>query len=328
MTQEYTILRSFIKEVTLNSQAATSPLAKNNLDMRIEVQHSEISSGSYLSDICIYIDRTQKSESSLFSMRFIYSTVVNFSNPESVTEQRRDIILSTEVPQIIYNKVRNIVWNLTSESDYAPIMLPDHSFLPKGESKEDIEFGMIMRSIGANEHFTNIIELYSTYTDKPFSYTDSPLYLHYLRFFTPIEYNHPTLSRCNNSTWQQLLAMLFGNPDVDCRFEYNTPLPDLKFSYLRYQEKSVAELTVSEIEALMTCMIADYFAAIIPHITTAQINLPYSDSLSSEQNITLSQMYTLYNINELCSAAEIAFVETLHKRISHYQSYRKSKKLS
>ena len=109
---------------------------------------------------------------------------------------------------------------------------------------------------------------------------------------------------------------------------YKESLPELQFSYLHLQNKLVSELSTDEIEALMTCMVADCFATVLPKIITAHINQNYAAELTDNETISLQKLQRLYNINELSTSDDISFVYMLHQRISHYRNYCKTKKLS
>lgn len=330
MNNSYSIIRSFLKQAVVDSNIPLTEDIRTNLGLNIEVHTSPLmaENGLYSSDLCANISRTTDSGEVIYSLRVIYSAIVAFER-EDISDDQREFILTIEIPQSLYNKVRNSVWNLTEESDLVPLMLPEHSFLAQKRDKtETIDFISTIQTLSANEQYRDIIGIYSTYVDNPFSFTDSPLYYHYLRFFTPMEYKHPDLSRCSDTTWQQLLVLLFANPDVECSMVYKESLPELQFSYLHLQNKLVSELSTDEIEALMTCMVADCFATVLPKIITANINQNYAAELTDNETISLQKLQRLYNINELSTSDDISFVYMLHQRISHYRNYCKTKKLS
>lgn len=98
-----------------------------NLEISIDVQ-SRIAEDSSLYLIELHTSLTPKiDERVVFNLRLIYSTLVEITDKEMDAETRK-YLLTVTLPQSMYNPLRALVWKLTLESGFPPIMMNDYDF--------------------------------------------------------------------------------------------------------------------------------------------------------------------------------------------------------
>jgi len=63
----------------------------------------------------------------VFNLKLVYSTLVEITDKE-MDDETRKYLLTVVVPQSMYNPLRALVWKLTLESGFPPIMMNDYDF--------------------------------------------------------------------------------------------------------------------------------------------------------------------------------------------------------
>ena len=98
-----------------------------NLEISIDVQ-SRVSEDTSLYLVELHTCLTPKiNEQLVFNLKIVYSTLVDITDKE-MDDETRKYLLTVVVPQSMYNPLRALVWKLTLESGFPPIMMNDYDF--------------------------------------------------------------------------------------------------------------------------------------------------------------------------------------------------------
>ena len=130
-TPAFIPIKTFLKETVFESPN-TPDLFFNaesaaNLEISIDVQ-SRVAEDSSLYLVELHTSLTPKiDERVVFNLRLIYSTLVEITDKE-MDDETRKYLLTVIVPQSMYNPLRALVWKLTLESGFPPIMMNDYDF--------------------------------------------------------------------------------------------------------------------------------------------------------------------------------------------------------
>ena len=189
------------------------------------------------------------------------------------------------------------------------------------QSDKNINYSSLIAELAENEHFSRFMEVYSNYTDNPYSYTDSPLYKHCLQLFTPKAYCHPTFVDCDVSCWDMFLQLIWVNREAECKFVYTEGTnPELVFSYLSLKEVAASTLSPEEFRPLLLCLLTDAFAAILPHILSSQIDHISFAQVTDYKTLSRNDIAHHFGCNEQSSTEHNEFVDWLYSRLSDYYS--------
>lgn len=130
-TPAFMPIKTFLKEVVFESPN-TPDLFFNaesaaNLEISIDVQ-SRVAEGTSLYLVELHTSLTPKiNEQLVFNLKLVYSTLVEITDKE-MDDETRKYLLTVVVPQSMYNPLRALVWKLTLESGFPPIMMNDYDF--------------------------------------------------------------------------------------------------------------------------------------------------------------------------------------------------------
>lgn len=130
-TPAFMPIKTFLKEVVFESPN-TPDLFFNaesaaNLEISIDVQ-SRVAEGTSLYLVELHTCLTPKiNEQLVFNLKIVYSTLVDITDKE-MDDETRKYLLTVVVPQSMYNPLRALVWKLTLESGFPPIMMNDYDF--------------------------------------------------------------------------------------------------------------------------------------------------------------------------------------------------------
>lgn len=130
-TPAFMPIKTFLKEVVFESPN-TLDLFFNaesaaNLGISIDVQ-SRVAEDTSLYLVELHTSLNPKiNERVVFNLRLIYSTLVEVADKE-LEDETRKYLLTVVVPQSMYNPLRALVWKLTLESGFPPIMMNDYDF--------------------------------------------------------------------------------------------------------------------------------------------------------------------------------------------------------
>lgn len=130
-TPAFMSIKTFLKEVVFESPN-TPDLFFNaesaaNLEISIDVQ-SRVAEDTSLYLVELHTCLTPKiNEQLVFNLKLVYSTLVEITDKE-MDDETRKYLLTVVVPQSMYNPLRALVWKLTLESGFPPIMMNDYDF--------------------------------------------------------------------------------------------------------------------------------------------------------------------------------------------------------
>ena len=130
-TPAFMPIKTFLKEVVFESPN-TPDLFFNaesaaNLEISIDVQ-SRVAEDTSLYLVELHTCLTPKiNEQLVFNLKIVYSTLVEITDKE-MDDETRKYLLTAVVPQSMYNPLRALVWKLTLESGFPPIMMNDYDF--------------------------------------------------------------------------------------------------------------------------------------------------------------------------------------------------------
>lgn len=130
-TPAFMPIKTFLKKVVFESPN-TPDLFFNaesaaNLEISIDVQ-SRVAEDTSLYLVELHTCLTPKiNEQLVFNLKIVYSTLVEITDKE-MDDETRKCLLTVIVPQSMYNPLRALVWKLTLESGFPPIMMNDYDF--------------------------------------------------------------------------------------------------------------------------------------------------------------------------------------------------------
>lgn len=142
-TPAFMPIKTFLKEVVFESPN-TPDLFFNansaaNLEISIDVQ-SRVAEDTSLYLVELHTCLTPKiNEQLVFNLKIVYSTLVEITDKE-MDDETRKYLLTVVVPQSMYNPLRALVWKLTLESGFPPIMMNDYDFAAHQASTDIIPF--------------------------------------------------------------------------------------------------------------------------------------------------------------------------------------------
>lgn len=157
-TPAFVPIKTFLKEAVFESPN-TPDLFFNtestaNLEISIDIQ-SRIAEDSSLYLVELHTSLTPKiDERVVFNLRLIYSTLVEITDKE-MDDETRKYLLTVIVPQSMYNPLRALVWKLTLESGFPPIMMNDYDFAAHQASADIRPFDNHEVSFDKNEDNDN-----------------------------------------------------------------------------------------------------------------------------------------------------------------------------
>ena len=157
-TPAFIPIKTFLKEAVFESPN-TPDLFFNaestaNLEISIDVQ-SRIAEDCSLYLVELHTSLTPKiDERVVFNLRLIYSTLVEITDKE-MDDETRKYLLTVIVPQSMYNPLRALVWKLTLESGFPPIMMNDYDFAAHQASADIRPFDNHEVSFDKNEDNDN-----------------------------------------------------------------------------------------------------------------------------------------------------------------------------
>lgn len=321
MSAHYTIAKSFVKKVEFNAPGAVANIeatpSTTNIESHIKTQSYEIDKNTYGLDICVMLDRSVAAKGVIDSLNVVYSVIVEFDG--DVEQSERNIMLAVDIPQSLYNKVRNLVYNLTAESSLEAVMLPAYCF--ETFEQNDFSYRTALMNIGPREDFNSIWDIYSCHAENAYDYADSPIYRHGLKFFIPVDYAHPTFEGCNESWWDMLLQLLYINPQAKCQLvDKGGEVPELIFDYGTISQVPVSAIGPDDSKVLTTCLLADVFAMMGAHILNNHIDQDFSAKIGDYQKLKLKDLQRLYGCGKANDSRLESFVEQLYERINLYYS--------
>ena len=130
-TPTFMPIKTYLKSVEFDSPNTPEMFfnanSAANLEISIDVQ-SRVAEDTSLYLVELHTCLTPKiNEQLVFNLKLVYSTLVEITDKE-MDDETRKYLLTVVVPQSMYNPLRALVWKLTLESGFPPIMMNDYDF--------------------------------------------------------------------------------------------------------------------------------------------------------------------------------------------------------
>ena len=130
-TPTFMSIKTFLKSAEFDSPNTPEMFfnanSAANLEISIDVQ-SRVAEDTSLYLVELHTCLTPKiNEQLVFNLKIVYSTLVDITDKE-MDDETRKYLLTVVVPQSMYNPLRALVWKLTLESGFPPIMMNDYDF--------------------------------------------------------------------------------------------------------------------------------------------------------------------------------------------------------
>lgn len=130
-TPTFMPIKTYLKSVEFDSPNTPEMFfnanSAANLEISIDVQ-SRVAEDISLYLVELHTSLTPKiNEQLVFNLKIVYSTLVEITDKE-MDDETRKYLLTVVVPQSMYNPLRALVWKLTLESEFPPIMMNDYDF--------------------------------------------------------------------------------------------------------------------------------------------------------------------------------------------------------
>lgn len=129
------------------------------------------------------------------------------------------------------------------------------------------------------------------------SFDQLPVFQTYYRFITPIPYHCPEIDDCDPELWPMLFRLLFGNVNSKCKvIDGKKDVPELKFSYGKYNDYLVSELDSDDLNDLLSDLMTEALCEISVQLLHRSTKASESElKWSVGQLITKEQFYKLHN---------------------------------
>ena len=272
MNTDYNILMGYMESFNFSTLKElpdffiNPPCGSAHIHTDIDVSFSQNSAPADNEDHSIYLVKIpakitaviDDDNSTIFELQMTYSALVNVRN-DIDKQQQLTALKVNAVNDIVNTKIRTIVWNVTIESGFPPIMFPDfkHDGVcdtepasttrptteasntddPEGQFEGDCydekpeRFGydyIIWQIRNSNSHAAKELhELLETEDLTSLDYEDQTFFKFYYRFFNPITYAHPAPHSAmdpggiiDDSSWDILLQWISGSPQSKYRFAH------------------------------------------------------------------------------------------------------------
>lgn len=153
-TPTFMPIKTYLKSVEFDSPNTPEMFfnanSAANLEISIDVQ-SRVAEDTSLYLVELHTCLTPKINKQLvFNLKLVYSTLVEITDKE-MDDETRKYLLTVVVPQSMYNPLRALVWKLTLESGFPPIMMNDYDFADQQASADIRPFDNHEVSFDKNE---------------------------------------------------------------------------------------------------------------------------------------------------------------------------------
>lgn len=236
---KFRIVSNNLNLLTMQKRSGEQEQSLNPVVMGIS-NIKDINNGFYEMDIDVTVSKYIEEAESVLYVELRYAPVVYISGNED-----QNTILTDLVPHCLFDNVRALVWNLSSEANM-PLMLDDEVWI--FQKAGDYQENGIQRN-GQDDVTSDKHE--NVYGDIVKTFKEIPSYDYYYRFIIPITYAHPDFEECDEETWEVLYRLLFGSLTMDCHLEEQLDGSlDLSFCDVNGCGGVVSDLTLYELNML------------------------------------------------------------------------------
>lgn len=338
MKTSYVILKSFLKSINWESPETPAIFFREEEETHLITEidiHLQAANDApiYIVELDASLTPTTNDGVAICKLKVIYGAIINILE-NSIPEEKLHYILETEVPLKIYDSLRAIIWEITRESGFPPIMMKDYSFTSKEEStinhnindsiskkKQNsehpqtayINYHWLLEHCKTSKEGAEYIKLYSTKIHDPNTLEEQPFYKFYLRFFKPICYKHPIYDECEESIWTLFFQLLAGNPESQYYIKENDG-PDIIFTYRNFIDHRSSQLTLEEFKEVIILLFYDALTYLATNIWEEKMNTQYAATLSDDKLVLQEEFYTMYQYKH-AQNTDKAIVEQLYSKI-------------
>lgn len=280
--EKFKIVTNNLSELSMKTQEGDSIIESVPVLMQIS-KYKAVNENFYEAEIKVKLSKQIRERAALdIELKFAPLVFVLES------EENVDEIMKEYVPRCLFNSVRVLVWNLSSEADM-PLMLSDDDLLVSKTCDDPRDEQSVTEPTAQKSAIGDIVK----------TFKDLPIYDCYYKYITPVKYNHPDIKECDEELWVVLYQLLYGSFNMDCDLvEVHEGLLDIHFCDDEGHAGYISELTLYELEVL------------ILHLWTSlgkdMLSLVKSDSLNEEvyieceegELISKEDFLSLYNIDE------------------------------
>jgi hypothetical protein len=263
----------------------------------------DLTDGFYRAEIKVTVTKFIEDSNATLYVEMQFSPLVCITCGEN-----KETIMRESVPKRLFDNVRVIVWNLSSEANM-PLMLEDDAWEVRegcvdSKKLEQESEQLDLMSAKQKEAFRDIVE----------AFKDLPSYDYYYRFFSPIEYTHPDFEECDEETWTVLFQLLFGSLRIDCHLdEQSDGSLDIRFCDTDGSGNTTSELTLLELEILIVDLWTEMGKGVLQIMEPENLNQEVKYELEEGALVSKKDFLSLYNVDENSNLS--AMLEKMYERI-------------
>ena len=283
----------------------------NEINVKVESNHSKKRRRTSIYIVEMYVDvKTKYKNEETYAISVNYCANINFEG-NIPDEDELNQILNEDIPRKLYEHVRALVWNLSSESGSSPIMLKNYDEVMQ-------EQNLTSNTSDSNETTKNDNADLSTY--------EHPTVRRYLNLFKPINYRHPHFKKCDERFWiilQQLLFAVGKNVEV---IAGKGKFPEIEFDsedafiYSKNKRRTISSLTFKELNVLMSYLEMKIKTEIPHEIMNMEIDKDYDDKICDGKAISKEELYCIFNIKKDNTDTNISsFILKTFESIAYYE---------
>lgn len=297
----------------------------DEINVKVESNHSKKRRRTSIYIVEMYVDvKTKYKNEETYAISVNYCANINFEG-KIPDEDEINQILNEDIPRKLYEHVRALVWNLSSESGSSPIMLKNYDEVIQeqnltsntSDSNETTKDDNADEKEDSNKKSSDDIDL-STY--------EHPVVCKYLNLFRPIKYRHPHLRKCDERIWTILSQLLFAvgkNVEVIAgkgkfpEIEFDS---DNAFTNSENKRRTISSLMTNELKILMSYLETKLQNEIPHEIMNMEIDKDYDDKLCNGKAISKEELYCIFNVKKDNSDTDItSFIHKTFERVAYYE---------
>lgn len=219
------------------------------------------------------------------------------------------------------NSIQEVEMKDIKEDDDVNLDSDNHDDVIDSVDEEDnaiIDYQYILRKMS---NLAEAREFLATYQkcvgpDGVNNYVTTNPFKFYYRFFLPIKYHHPNITRCDESVWPMFFQLLFGDFDVTCRIiDRGDDCPEIEFAYENHS-RLVSELSESDFKELLEELVTDMLTKVgVELIGYKYIDNEYGETINQNRLIRKKEFFKLYGYDDGDSFLSNEFLENMYSRI-------------
>ena len=302
---KFRIVSNNLYGLAMQKHSAESEQSLNPVMMKIS-NIKDLDDGFFEMEIDVSVSKYVEGGEATLCLELRYAPVVYISD-----EENQNTILTECVPHRLFESVRALVWNLSSEANM-PLML-DNEVLIIQEADQNHENGM-----QRNKQDDDISDKQEdVFGDIVKTFKDIPSYNYYYRFITPITYAHPDFEECDEETWDVLYRLLFGSLTMDCHLEERFDgLLELRFCDVNGCGNTVSDLTLYELNILFLRLWVEMGNNDLRIMESENLNQEVEFEFNENDLISKEDFFALYKIDKSNPSNNLsAILEKMYDKI-------------